>query len=268
MSALRSVLAASADSLEAALESACDGVAFDLSDERRAVGALRQAALQALPKIRAAGKQALTRVNHPRTRLLRDDLDALVTPDLSAVLLPHATDPQDVRDLAVLLREFEYGRGIEPGTVAVYPVIDTARGLLRAAEIAHAAPRVGGLVFDSARYAADAGARDEERGPRMAYARGAIVAAARANDGRPLLLGDTHEFRHFAQYGFAGAIFTSAASVALANAAFTPLSAAIEQAKAAATAYDAVRAEGGWVARLDGGIVDGHAARKARLLLD
>ncbi len=258
----------SAAGLDEALASPADAIALTVSDAGQAVGALRLRAGEALPRIRAAGKLALVVVNHPRTRLLRDDLDALVMPDLSAVFLPHTTEPQDLRDLAVLLREFEYTRGMEPGTVGAFPLIDTARGLVRAVEIAQAVPRVRGLVFDSPGYAGDIGARDEEHGPRFAHARGAVVAAARATDSLPLIR--THGFDSVAlgHYGFAGLVCVDARVAGPANAAFTPTQLEIERAHAQIAAYAAARAEGAWAARLGAQIVEAHTARRAQQLLD
>jgi len=266
---LRSVvMVAAGGDVESALASQADAVLLSLNDASVAVGALRAAAVEAAPRIRAAGKLALVIVNHPRTRLLRDDVEAIAIPDVAGVFLPHACEPQDARDLAVALREFEYNRGIEPGAIATFPVIDTARGLLRAAEIVHATPRAGGLVFDSAGYARDVGAREEELGPRLAYARGAIVAAARAHDTAPLVLSGGSEVLFLAQHGFAGVVLPDAGFVAQANAAFTPGIAARERAERQASAYDAARAEGAWVARDVVDVVDSHAARKARQILE
>ncbi|MBA4179807.1 MAG: hypothetical protein C0506_04390 [Anaerolinea sp.] len=250
--------------LDEALASAADAIAFTLADTSTSLAELRQLASAGLTRVAEAAKTGLAVVNHPRTQLLRDDVHALVGSHLKGVILPHAVDPQDIRDLAVALRELELRHAIEPGEIAAYPVIDTARGLLRAAEIVHAAPRVAGLVFDSRAYAQDIGARQEETGPRLAYARGAVVAAARAFEKRPLIAAQPLQIAHLAQYGFAGVVLPDARAVAQANAAFTPQAAAIDLAQRQISAYDAARAEGAWVARLDSQVVDAHTARKAR----
>jgi citrate lyase subunit beta / citryl-CoA lyase len=258
----------SGEGLDAALESAADGINLTLADESVAVGTLRRAAEGTLGRIREAGKLAVVTVNHPRTQLLRDDIDAIVTPDLAAVFLSHATEPQDVRDIAVLLREFEYGRGIEPGTVKVFPIIDSARGLMRAYDIVQAAPRVGGLVYSGKGYARDIGAREEEVGPRLAYARGAVVAAARAADTLPLVSAGSLQLQFHAQHGFAGALVGDAMSAGAANMYFTPNALVKERAERVVAAYDAARGEGAWVGRSDGVLADAHAARKARQVLE
>lgn len=266
---LRSILRLAGDGgLEEALASQADAILLSTADASRSAAEAREAARSAIPRIADAGKAALVVVNHPRTRMLREDIEALVLPGLGGLLLTHATDPQDVRDLAVLLREFELGREIEPGTVRAFAVIDSAAGLLRAAEIAAAAPRIGGLVFAAGAYARDIAAREEESGPRLSYARGAIVAAARAVDALPIADAGDLQLREQAQYGFAGAIVSSAAAATQANSAFTPPAAALDRSRAAIEAFDAARAEGAWVARLGEDVIDASAARKARQRLE
>jgi citrate lyase subunit beta/citryl-CoA lyase len=261
---LRSIVAVERDTgHQAAVDSEADAVLFSLNDASQAVGALRIAATEAMPAVARAGKRALVMVNHPRTQLLRDDLDAIVRPDCAGVLLPHCTEPQDVRDISVLLREFEYKRDIEPGALKLFPVIGTARGLLRAAEIAAAAPRVTGLVFDADAYAADVEGRAEDHGPRFSYARGLVVAAARASDGLPLVSGIHLELRSHSQHGFAGAVIRNLDVVPAANAAFTPTETATARARALSQGYAAARAEGLLVGRVNDEIADAAAARKA-----
>ncbi|MGE5596415.1 MAG: aldolase/citrate lyase family protein [Hyphomicrobiales bacterium] len=265
---LRSILIIPAGGeLDEALASEADAIAVTLADAGHRVEDLRQGAAFALPRIRERGKKALVVVNHPRTQLLRSDLEAVVSTNLDAVLMPHTVEPQDVRDLAVGLREFEYDRDIEPGTVRAFPVIDTARGLLRAPEIAQAVPRIAGLVFGSRGYAEDVGARHEEAGARLSYARGAVVAAARAFDGLPLLESEGLELTQAAQQGFAGVLLTNPRYAQQANAVFTPSAAQRDRARARLEAYEH-RGEGAWVARYGEGVVDAQSARKARQLLE
>jgi citrate lyase subunit beta / citryl-CoA lyase len=266
---VRSIVTISPDSagLDAALTSDADALLFTVADAAANIGTLRIAAREGVAKALAAGKAAFVTVNHPRTRLLRDDLDALVAPGLSGVLLPHAIDPQDVRDLAVGLREFEYAREIEPGTVVAFPVIDTARGLMRIHAIADGAPRVAGLVFDGAAFAADISARDEEIGPRLAMARGEVVAVSRGHEGAPLVRASSTEVLQLAHYGFAGIVLPDTNGVGAANAAFQPTAAEIARARAQIAAYAAARAEGAWVARMGTEVVDAHSVRGAHRIL-
>jgi citrate lyase subunit beta / citryl-CoA lyase len=253
---------------EAVLESAADAVVVTVADATTDVGEARNKAREAVTAVNAAGKLALVRVNHPRTQLLRDDLDALVQPGLAGVMLSHTTNPQDVRDAVVLLREIELRHDIEPGAVALFPVIDTARGLLRCADIVEAAPRVGGLLLDSEAYARDVSGRAEENGPRFAYARGKVVATARAFDKLPLICSSGLEMRFLAQHGFAGVVVQDPRVTPVANQLFTPGQTARKRAERHRDAYAAARSEGAWVARVGAEIADSHSARKAAQALN
>ena len=264
---LRSILRPRPDALDEALESDADAILLALTDDARPVEELRAAVAEAVERVAGAEKTALVVVNHPRTQLTRGDLDAVTGPNLAAVLLPHCTEPQDVRDTAVLLREFEHTRGIEPGQVALFPIVDTARSLLRAAESLAAAPRTAGLVLASEPFARDVGARLEESGPRLAYARGNVVAVAAAHEGVALIDGSSLELRDMANYGFAGAVLDEPRLLPVANDVFAPTATVLKHARADIAAYES-RPEGAWVARRAGAVVDASRSRQARRALD
>lgn len=255
------------DRAQDALGSPADAILLSLADARVPIAEARREVTGVLAAAGQAEKAALVVVNHPKTRMLRDDLDAVLSPLVRGVLFPHAVEPQDVRDMAVALREFELRRGIEPGETLVFPVIDTARGLLHAEAIAMAAPRVGGLVLHADRLARDLGARAEQRGERLAYARGKVVTVCRALGQSPLATSDGLELTYLAQCGFAGAVLPDVRFVVTANAAFAPGKLAKDRANAAVEAYEAARAEGAWVARFGDEVVDAEAARKLRHLI-
>lgn len=267
---LRSVIAigTAGEGLSETLASTADALLLTLATDARPVQSLRNTAIEALHRVNDAEKQGLVLVNNPRTKLLRDDLAAVVSHNVDGVFLPHVTDPQEVRDTAVLLREFELARGIEPGAIALFPLIDTARGLLRANEIIGAAPRVGGLVFAQPAYARDTGARGEERGERLSYARGKVVAVARAHDRLPLVVSDGLELQNLAQYGFAGAVLAESRFAANANNMFAPSDAALERATRHLEVYDEARTKGEAVARHGEDLVDAHSARRAHQTLE
>ncbi|MFN0096806.1 MAG: aldolase/citrate lyase family protein [Dehalococcoidia bacterium] len=262
------LVAAPGAGLEAALESPADAICLTLSDGRFPISELREAAAAAIPRIAAAGKRALVKVNHPRTQLLRADLEATVSSELFGVLLTQVAEPQDVRDLAVALREFEYERGVEPGLVQAFPVISSAPGLVRAVEVASASPRRGGLIFDGAGYAEDVVGRDEESGPRFAYARGAVVGASRAFNGTPLVFADGIDMLPLAQSGFGGAVIRDSRLAGAANAAFTPTAAALDRARAHRETYAAARADAAWAGRFGDNLVDLHQNTTAAQLIE
>ncbi len=246
------------------LASHADAVLLSLAHDGPPASDLRKAAAESLDRIRQSRKRALVRVNNPRTGLLRDDLEAIVGPALDAVLVNATSDPQELRDAAVHLRELELHRDLEPGHVLLFAVVDSARGVLRAPEFMTAVARAAGLVFDSAGYAWDIGARDEELGPRLSYARGAVVAAARAHGGLPLIVASPFQLRFHAQSGFAGAIVAERRAMMVANEVFQPNQFARRRLEEALARFDAARAEGATVARYGERVIDGPTARRLR----
>jgi len=248
--------------LDSVLESDADATLLSLTDESQPIAELRASTNETIGRIAEAGKNVLVVVNHPRTQLTRGDLDAVTDAKLDAVLLPHCTEPQDVRDTAVLLREFEQARGIEPGQIALFPIVDTARGLLCASESLAAVPRTAGLILSSEAFARDVGARFEESGPRLAYARGNVITVAAAHEGVALIDGSSLALRDMANYGFSGAILDDVRLVSVANDVFTPTATVLKHARADIEAYES-RLKGDWVARRNGRVVDAARVRQA-----
>jgi len=68
-------------------------------------------------------------------------------------------------------------------------------------------------------------------------------------------------------YGFAGGLVESAAGSTAANLAFTPNEFEVRHAREQIAAYESVRGEGGWAARLGTEVVEADTVRRARQLL-
>ena len=81
---------------------------------------------------------------------LKPDLDALVWPGLSGVLISRAQSTQDVQECGALLPDLEADRGLPPGAIQIVPSLDTALGNNQAMQIATATPRVWGLTLGRA----------------------------------------------------------------------------------------------------------------------
>src|SRR5690606_17197878 len=82
----------------------------------------------------------------------------VVAPGLAALRLPKAVSAAEAAAVAELLDELEGTRGLAPGTVGLYPTVESAAGVDRCRELA-AAPRVVSLAFGAADFLADIGAR-------------------------------------------------------------------------------------------------------------
>jgi citrate lyase subunit beta/citryl-CoA lyase len=75
---------------------------------------------------------------------LDNDLEAIVRPGLSGICLPKCSTHEELDRLDRRLAKCESFQKMPPGSVGVWPLIESAAGLLAAASIA-TSPRVAGL---------------------------------------------------------------------------------------------------------------------------
>lgn len=162
--------------------SGADAVVLDLEDAV-AVGekvAARKAARDALPSL--AGAFRTVRVNAFETGFTAGDVEAVVSPDLDAIILPKAETAQDLRRIDRLIGRAEAANGLAPGSVRVIAIVETCAGIIGAAEIAHSTPRLLSLVFGAGDLGNDLGLPTlrGDMTAALAYGRAKLVYDARA----------------------------------------------------------------------------------------
>jgi citrate lyase subunit beta/citryl-CoA lyase len=108
----------------------------------------------------------------------RDDLPEVLRGRPHGVALPKAESKADVAALSKELESLEKTLGIPAGTTLVLPILETAKGILHAEEIAAADPRVVALAFGAEDFTRDVGARRTPEA--LLFARSMLVAAAKA----------------------------------------------------------------------------------------
>lgn len=111
------------------------------------------------------GLQVWVRINPPRTEHGRRDVAALSGRRLDGLRVPRADDPEEVREVA------------ERTGAPLQVLLESARGLWRARELAEAHELVVGIGLGEADLAADL-LVDRDEG--LTWARGSVVVAARA----------------------------------------------------------------------------------------
>jgi citrate lyase subunit beta/citryl-CoA lyase len=255
-----------------------DVIVLDLEDavppnEKDAARSRLRASIDSL---KAAGKTVHVRVNHLDTGLTKDDLTAAIGPGLDGLLFPKAQGAAQVRELDVMIRERELHSDVRPGTVALIPMIETARGVLRCEEIAQASTRIAGLALGGEDYAADIGVPRTNEANEFEYARRVIIHCAVAYGLQPLdaiyatlhdeagLLADT---RYARSIGMKGKYVVHPDQVATVNQVFSPTPQELESARKVVSAYDQAMKDGIGVIDVDGQLVDVPVANRARDLL-
>lgn len=129
-------------------------------------------------------KVVCVRPNGIQSRFFVRDLEAIVrgAPNrFHGIVLPKTTRPEDVLYAARLLDALEREAGWDyPLQIAA--LIETPRGILNAPAIATASPRMAGLIFGIADFAATLGIREAvaDQNLNFLYAKQAIVIAAKA----------------------------------------------------------------------------------------
>lgn len=240
--------AAGADAVIVDLE---DAVAPDAKDAARAALAGRLSPAQPV----------IVRVNAADTRWFRDDLALCRMPGVAAIMLPKTETSHDLSELAA-------GIGT---TIPILPLIETARGLWNALEIAQA-PDVQRLAFGPLDFQLDLGLHggDEE----LAYFRAQLVLASRvarilppvdgpttAIDDREIIRADALRAR---RAGFGGKLCIHPKQVRWVNECFSPGPDEIAWARRVVAA--ARSAQAGAVA-VDGKMVDRPVVARAEFIL-
>lgn len=170
-----------------AADSAADEVILDLEDScavSQKVEA-RKTLVQALTTLDFKGKIRAFRPNNIRTKYFyRDVIDVVEAAGkfIDVVVIPKVYTAEDVLFVDRLLTQVEENSGIQPGKIKLEVLIESAKALLRAEEIAVCTPRMASLIFGIADFAGDVGAKEmtTEQFQTFHYPKSHTIAAARA----------------------------------------------------------------------------------------
>ena len=246
----RSELACPAHSLKMmakAAASEADEVVFDLEDgcaPSQKVAA-RKTLVEAFTTLDFRGKIRAFRTNGIHTKFFYRDLIDVVEGagrNIDVVVIPKVQDAADVLFADRLLTQVEQNIGLPAGRIRLEVLIESAKGVLHAEQIAASTPRLAGLIFGVVDYAGSIGARDpvREQFALYHYPKAKTVAAARAAgidviDGVTLQFRDLqqceHDARSAAQMGFDGKWAIHPAQVPVINRVFTPSAEEITRAR-------------------------------------
>jgi len=178
------------------------------------------------------------RVQPVASGMILRDLQAVMGPNLTGILLPKITGPADVHAADAILGCVETELGIPVGRTLLYPILENARAIRLAYEIAMASERIaymGGAVSRFGDIAGEVGFRWTRTGTETLYIREKVLIDARAagirypisgmwggaNDDADGLQSWLTELRDI---GYFGMMLGNKDHVGIVNAAFTPTS--------------------------------------------
>ncbi len=151
-----------------------DGVALDRKEEAR------QIVTEACLSLDFGHREKLIRINPTNTSWWMDDITQTLDAKPDGYVIPKVESGPDLKKICDFLSEAEHTRGVEPHSIHLIAIIETARGVLLLPEIAGATKRLSALAFGSEDLAGDIGAIRTPEGWEVFYARSAVVTAAAA----------------------------------------------------------------------------------------
>ena len=251
-----------------------DAVILDLEDavalsEKDAARHLVRHALETLDFM---GTTVFVRVNGADTPFFEEDLRAIVPARPDGIRLPKTDGAEDVLRADALMRLIEREAGLPEGSVVIQAMVETARSLLHAYDVASASPRVSGISIGGQDFAADLGIRRTRDGGELLYARAAIVAAAKAAgvDAFDTVFTDVNDcdglFADAAaatNMGFSGKAAIHPSQVAVIHRAFRPEEKEVRKASRVVRASREAEERGVGVISIDGRMVDAPVVAQA-----
>lgn len=250
-----------------------DGLILDLEDAV-APDAKEPARRQVIETVGAGGygtRELLIRVNGLGTPWGAADIAAAAGSGADAVLLPKVESADTVRQAEAILK----ANGA-PDSLALWCMMETPRGMLRAEEIAGATPRLAGFVMGTSDLAKDLHcAHTRDRLP-MITALGLCLLAARAFglaivDGVYLDLDDETGFANACtqgrELGFDGKTLIHPKQIDAANRLFAPAAEDIAWSRKIIEAHAAALKEGKGVVVVDGKLIENLHVEDARRLV-
>ena len=126
------------------------------------------------------GCEIIVRINSIDTPYWQKDLDQILPYRPGLILLPKTGSAADVLAADRYMTQVEEKLGMEPGTVGLMPLIETAMGVENAFSIASATSRVKALFLGAEDLTADLQCKRTKEGREIEYARTRLVMAARA----------------------------------------------------------------------------------------
>jgi citrate lyase subunit beta/citryl-CoA lyase len=213
-----------------------DAVVLDLEDSvpNHLKVEARHLVAQSIGGLKDCGTKLYVRTNKGKYCYNFADIEEVVQPGLSGIVVPKAEDPEDIEAFSRMVAEVEHAKGMPIGGVSLIPPIETARAAQFVFEIA-SNPRVETIAAVSARGA------DLERnlgfvwtldGIETLYHRSRAVIACKAANKRFAIGGMWQEVHDLdglrkqalfnKQLGFAGEIVLHPSNVRVINEVYSP----------------------------------------------
>jgi citrate lyase subunit beta/citryl-CoA lyase len=255
-----------------------DVVILDLEDAVAAAekAATREVAVAAMQRSRAS--RGYIRINGTQSVWCFRDVFDTLGPWLDGFMLPKVESPEQLQTVDWLMRSLEVERGIQPGSLDLVPIIETALGITNLEAICESGTRVRRVAFGAGDYHKDINCEWTSDELALNDARSRLVRVSRAAGLEPPIdtvvihINDEERLRASAQrgreFGFQGKLVIHPRQVAVCNEIFTPSRAELAHAREVIAAFERAEAEGSASIQLDGYFIDYPIVDRARRILE
>jgi citrate lyase subunit beta/citryl-CoA lyase len=223
----------------------------------------------------SGGADILVRVNRPLELAVRD-IEAVVSPEITALLLPKVESAGHVRLLAELVAAVEMRKGMRVGHTKFYPIVETVQAFPHMFDIAAAHRRVVAFTCGTEDFTASCGSQPDP--DVLLYPKQHGVLAARAAGVTPLgVLASGADFRDLdafraavrqsRRFGIEGSNCIHPSQVPILNEGFSPSAADVDYAQKMVDAYEQAKAAGRGSVAFDGKMIDVPVVERSERVL-
>jgi citrate lyase subunit beta/citryl-CoA lyase len=256
-----------------------DAIVLDLEDSVPAAekGRARTLVKDAIPVAARGGADVFVRINKP-VEMMVEDLEAAIYPGLTGLALPKVESAAEIHMLDALTSNWEKRHGMPEGTVQFSVAVETAKGVMRAEEIALASPRIASIGAGTEDLALDLGIEATVEGTELLYIKLRMIVVANAAGVIPMgLMGTLVDYtdleglarsaKEANRVGFRGAGLIHPSQVPICNDAYAPPPPQVEWSRRVIEAFEEGLARGTASVALDGRMIDIPIVDKAHRVL-
>ncbi len=259
--------------IEKAWTRGADCIILDLEDAIAPADkdSARKMVKDVLPFVKRGGADIQVRINR---EFEAEDLYAIIIAGLSGVVIPKCESAQEIQRIDDMVTRLEKERGLPEGTIQFDLLIETAKGVIHAEEIALASPRIVQMNIGQADLSVDLGFTRlmEMNFEQYVYAENKVRFAAVAAGVQPCGLGAQNNVdftsvsmgpdamlaacQHAFYMGYRGAVIIHPAWVKPVNEGFKPSEEEVELARKVKDALDEAYERGEGSVSVDGRMYD------------
>jgi citrate lyase subunit beta/citryl-CoA lyase len=253
-----------------------DGIILDLEDSvaPSEKDSARILVRNALCSVDFYGCERMVRINQGQKGI--EDLKYIIPHNVNVVLIPKCELPEQVVETILEIRRIKVERKIK-NEVYVMPIIESAKGIILAYEIASASPNVCSLAIGLEDYTADIGTQRTPEGKESFFARSMIVNAAKAAGIQAIdtVFSDVTHMEGLKEsvieaksLGFEGKGCIHPRQIQVVHEAFAPTLDEIDKAKKIVLAFEDAEKKGLGVVALGSKMIDAPVVKRAKKTIE